>query len=214
MAIQILGQDGVSIAGVDATKKAMRVSLNPMEVLAWQSLGARSGLITGIAALGPLFSFRNISANLVTIRRVGAGFMTTTAFTAAQTVDFELVVARAFAVSDSGGTAISITGSNGKHRTSLSTPTSLDARIATTAALTAGTRTLDANALGQIAGWSGAVGQGIAPTVDNLLSHTPGDHPLVLAQNEGFIVRPITALGAAGVGNFYVNMEFAEAAAY
>ena len=214
MAVQTLGADGVTLVGVDATKKAMRVSLNPMEVLAWQSLGAKSGLVTGVAAAGPLFSFRNISANPVIVRRVGAGFITTTAFSTAQIVDFWLVVARAFTVSDSGGTAISITGSNGKHRTSLAIPTSVDARIATTAALTAGTRTLDANAFGQIAGWSGAVGQGIAPTVDNLLSHTPGDHPLVLAQNEGFIVRPVTALGPAGVGNFYVNMEFAEAAAY
>ena len=140
--------------------------------------------------------------------------MTTTAFTAAQAVDYGLTIARAFTASDTGGTAVAITGNNLKARTSLASPLSVDCRIATTAALGAGTKTLDANSIGVVAGWAGAVGAGISPTPNNLLQHDPGDHPVVLAQNEGLNILNLTAMGAAGVGFFYVNLEFAEAVSY
>jgi hypothetical protein len=148
------------------------------------------------------------------VRRVGAGFVTTTAFTAAQQVELGLLLARNWTVADSGGTVIALTGNNGKHRTSLGTPTSIDCRIATTAALTGGTRTVDANTIGQQAGWSAGAGVTIPPSPDNLLQHAAGDYPLVLTQNEGFFVVNLFAMGAAGVGKAYVNFEFAEVAGY
>lgn len=198
---------------VDATMKAARVSIRPAEVLGWQSVGVQSGAIATVAANGPVFSLRNISTKLIIIRRVGIGFIATTGFTAAQKLDFGLTVARNFTASDSGGTAIAFTGSNGKHRTSLGTPSSLDARIATTAALTAGTRTLDTNALAMIGGYAAALGVGaiIAPALNNMFTHDAGDYPLVLAQNEGLILSPLTTMGAGGAGNLFVNLEFAEA---
>jgi hypothetical protein len=92
----------------------------------------------------------------------------------------------------------------------------MDCRISTTGALTAGTRTLDSNNLGQIGGFAATTTTGvvIAPTSNNLFAHDPGDHPLVLAQNEGFIIQNLTAMGAAGVGRLYVNLEFAEASSF
>ncbi len=170
--------------------------------------------MTGLVAGAAIFSFRNMSANPVLVRRVGLGFVTTTAFTTAQIMSFGLVAARSFTASDSGGTAIALTGSNAKHRTMLATPTSLDCRVATTAALTAGTRTLDANNLAVMAGWSGGAGVTIAPALNNLLSHDTGDYPLVLAQNEGLVIANLTAMGAAGVGVATVAIEFAEASAF
>ena len=207
---KLLGAGGVNQMEVDGGFKAARVSLRPPEILGWYALGAQSGLLTGAVANSAVFSFRNISANPIMVRRVGAGFIATTAFTAAQRVDLGLQVARAFTASDTGGTAIALTGNNAKVRTSLATLTSVDARIASTAALTAGTKTLDTNHLAQIGAWVGAVGGGIAPAANNLLSHDPGDHPLVLAQNEGFNIMNLTAMGAGGVGILYVNLELAE----
>jgi hypothetical protein len=148
------------------------------------------------------------------VRRVGVGFITTTAFTTAQQVDYGLMVARSFTASDTGGTAITITGNNCKHRTSLATPTSLDMRISSTGALTAGTKTLDTNHLAQIGQWSGAAGAALQPAQNNLLSHDTGDYPLILAQNEGINVMNLTAMGAAGVIKAYVNIELAEASSY
>lgn len=205
---------GTVTSEVDATMKALRATIRPQEVSAWLSIGARSGALTGAAANTALFSFRNISANLIIVRRVGIGFVTTTAFTAAQEVAFGLLVARAFTASDTGGTPVAFTGSNAKHRTSLGALTSADCRISAAAALTAGTKTLDANTLGVAGLWSGAAGAALNPAPDNLLSHNTGDYPLVLAQNEGFNIMNLVALGAGGVGTLYVNAELAEAQSY
>jgi hypothetical protein len=214
MAIQVLGNDAASILGIDATFKAARMSIRPAECLAWASVGAQSGAITGVTANANLFSFRNLSANPVLIRRVGLGFILSTAFSAAQLVDFGLFVARSFSASDSGGTAITISGSSGKHRTSLGQLSSIDCRIATTGALTAGTRTVDANPLSQLGVWGTGIASAIAPALDNLFSHDAGDYPLLLAQNEGFLIQNITAFGATGAGRMYVNFEAAEVTAY
>lgn len=215
MAIQTQGTTG-NVMEVDTVFKAARMSLRPAEVLGWYSIGAQSGLITGVAANGALFSFRNLAANPIIVRRIGVGFTCTVGFTGAQVLDWGLNIARAFSASDTGGTAIAVTGSNTKHRTSLATPTSIDCRIATTGALTAGTKTLDTNTVAQVGAFAAAstVGVMVQAAPNNLLSHDAGDYPLVLAQNEGFNILNLAAMGAAGVGKFYVNMEFAEAASY
>lgn len=204
---------GIS-AFIDNLHKALRVSIKPNESLGWNSIGAQSGLLTTVAANEAVFSFRNISANPIIIRRVGVGFLCSTPFTAAQKVDFGLMIARAFTVSDTGGTAIALTGNNAKHRTSLGTPTSVDMRIATTGALTAGTKTLDANTVGMVGAWVPAAGTIVNAAQDNLLSHAAGDHPIILAQNEGINIQNLTLMGAAGIGTLYVNIEFAEVASY
>lgn len=210
----IQGATSGNPAEVESLFKNLRVGVFPISNNGWYSIGAKSGAITTIAANGALFSLRNISANPIMVRRIGVGFITTTAFTTAQILDWSLFVARNFTASDSGGTAIAMTGNNAKHRSSLASPTSLDVRIAAAAALTAGTRTLDANALAQIATWSGGQGASLTPSPDNLFSHNTGDYPLILAQNEGLIITNNTLMGAAGVGNFFVNMEFAEVTSY
>lgn len=214
MAIQLLGQDGTTVIAADATFKAQRVTLRPAEVLGWYSVGAKSGAATGVAANGSLFSLRNLASNPLMIRRVGVGFILTTAFTTAQIIELGLIFARSFSASDTGGTAIALTGSNTKARTSLATPTSLDCRIATTGALTAGTKTKDANQLAVQSAWGTGIGAGITPALNNLWSHDAGDYPLILAQNEGINIDNLTLMGAGGVGTLYVNIEFAEVTSY
>jgi hypothetical protein len=201
-----------AITGVDSTHKALRASIRPVEVLGWQSIGAQTGLITGIAAGGSIFTLRNASANVLLIRRVSVGAIITTAFTAAQKVDFALAVARAFSANDTGGTTIGFTGNNCKHRTSLTTLNAVDCRISTTTALGAGTRTVDVNRLGNVGFWAGAVGAQLPQTA--LLTHDTGDYPLVLAANEGLLITNETLMGATGVAVAYVNVEFGEAATF
>lgn len=216
MAVGLIGADGATLVAADATMKALRASLRPPESLAWLSVGARSGALAGASGDTAVFSFRNLSANQVIVRRVGVGFVCTTGFTGAQQIAFGLKVARAFSASDTGQTAIALTGNNCKNRTSLATLTSVDCRISTTAALSAGTKTLDTNDLASVGGWAAAATAGviIAPSLANLLSHDEGDYPLVLNQNEGFNIMNLIALGAGGAGTLYVNMEVAEAAAF
>lgn len=201
-------EGGVSgaLQEVDAAHLAGRQSLWPIPAVAWNSFALRSGLLTGVAADAPVLSFRNLSSNQILVRKVQLGFVTTTAFSAAQMLDFGLYVARAFTVSDSAGLAVTLTGDTSSHRASLAPLTSADLRIADAAALTAGTRTLDAARIGQVAGWSGAVGESIPKQV----LFEPTSYPLIIAQNEGFVINALTAMGAAGIGRLYVDVELAE----
>lgn len=213
MAIQTQGSTG-NVMEVDTAFKAARMSMRPVETLGWHSLGGQSGSLSGPAANVPLFAFRNTGLNPIIVRRVGLGFITNVAFTVPQITDFGLAFARNWTASDTGGTAIALTGSNCKHRTSLATPAGVDCRIATTPNLGNGTRTLDANYIGQQAGWSAGAGTTIPPVLNNLFQHDAGDYPLLLAQNEGIVIVNLTAFGAGGTGKLYVNMEFAEVVSY
>lgn len=70
MAIQTQGTTG-NVMEVDTAFKAARMSLRPPEVLGWYSIGASTGGLSGVVAAGSIFSFRNIAANPIIVRRVG-----------------------------------------------------------------------------------------------------------------------------------------------
>lgn len=203
-------------AEVDNAFKAARATLRPMESLAWLEVAARSGALAGAAANSAVFSLRNMSANPLIVRRLGIGWTSTTGFTVAQELAWGLMFARAFTVSDTAGTAISLAGNNCKVRTSLGALTSVDCRISAAVALTAGTKTLDTNHLGIVGAYAAATTAGnlLPPSNNNLQQHDPGDYPLVLAQNEGINVMNLVAMGAAGVGTLTVTLEVAEALLY
>jgi len=211
MAIQLIGAGGTT-QEVDTTFQAARVSIRPEQVIGWYAFGGSSGALTGVAAAGPVFSLRNTGSNLLAIHRIQVGFVTTTAFTTAQGLVYQLFKATGFTVSDSTGTALYTAGQN-KHRTSFTNITSApDIRIAGTGALTAGTRTLDTIALGVAGGTSNAVGASLPPT--GLVTHDAGDYPIILAQNEGLVIANAIAMGAAGVIQLHVNVELSEATSY
>jgi len=214
MAIQILGQDGTTSLTVEATAQAARVIQRPPNPVGWITVAAVTGNQTLTAANGAIFSFRQIGTNPILIRKVKVGFVLTTAFTTAQRMSYGLIVARSFTASDTGGTAISITGNNMKHRTSLSTLTSVDCRIGTTAALTAGTKTLDTNQIGICEWWNGAVGATLALSDGVLFNSDSAGYPIILAQNEGINIQNLVVMGVAGVGVACVNIELAEVASY
>ena len=58
------------------------------------------------------------------------------------------------------------------------------------------------------------LGVSAASPTPSLLQHDAGDYPIVLASNEGLVITNNISMGAAGVINLYVNVEFAEATAY
>lgn len=205
---RIEGSTGI-LAEVEANTLAQRVTQRPVKALAWNSLAAVTGALTTIAANGRIFSLRNTSSNLILVRGVEIGFMTTTAFTTAQALDFGLYVARSFTVADTVGTDVSPTGNNGKHRASLATP-NVAARISATAVVSGGTLTADTVAVGMVGAGSTGLGTGLVQAPGNLFTPVPGELPLVLAANEGIIINNLTLMGAAGVVKVYVALEYLE----
>lgn len=216
MGFAIQNAGGTVVADVDTKFKALAVSIRPAEVTGWFSLADKSGAVTVINANGLVFVLRQAAATLLLVRRVGLGFIATTGFTAAQVLDFQMRISRAYTVGPTNGTALAVTGNTNKHRTSFDSPTAIDCRISTTTALTPGTRTQDTNFVGMIGAYATAAGVGaiIPPSRNNLFDHDPEDYPIVLQQNEGIEVQVTTTMGAGGVGNIYASVEFAEVTAY
>jgi hypothetical protein len=106
---------------------------------------------------------------------------------------FNLIAARSFTASDTGGVSILPSGNQNKLRTSgMGTTLLTDARISQTATLSAGTRTKDAQGPRLDRGWraqhGGCHGRQILLPYP-IFDQRPGEHPLVLAQNEGFVIR-------------------------
>ena len=83
--------------------------------------------------------------------------------------------------------------------------------IATTAANTAGTRTLDTQAMAFTQGQSTAIGTVLVQ--QPIFLHQTGDYPLILAANEGFIINNVQTMGATGVINLTVTVDWMELAA-
>jgi hypothetical protein len=219
MASQIAGFTIGNLLEVEANTKAARVTLRPEDfgALGIYSLAPSNGataMAAGLAAASPIFSFRwGNATNLALIKRVvlsaGNGV---TAF-AAGIAKFDLIAARSFSVSDTGGVAVVPSGNQNKLRTSnMGTSLLTDARISQTATLTAGTRTLDANALASI---TAGIPNTAGATIINpfaMIDQRPGEHPLVLAQNEGFVIQ--ATVPATGVWFFSVKVDWVEIATY
>jgi hypothetical protein len=217
MAIIQSGADSTLLT-VDPSFKSARVTIKPDELTGAYQLSLASGALTTVAAstasAGTLFSFRYApgTSNVCVVKRVSVGWVQTTAFGAAQQMGLGLFVARGFSGADSGGTAATLSGDNQKMRTSLATTGVSNINVGTTAALTAGTRTLDAQPLGAAYFWVPGVGTQLVNT--ELLAYDVNDYPLVLANQEGFCIQNLILMGATGVGTLVVNVEWFEASAY
>ena len=221
---QLQGNGG-TVAEVDGTNfRAQRVSARPLD---HGALGAYSvGLVTGVipAALttnSEIYQFRWADATrLCVIRRIRIGAaVSTTMFAAGVPMQLDLARASAWTVAGSGGTRITMS-TNSRRRTSMgsSLVTANDIGIATTAALTVGTKTLDGLSLTQQVAacpTTGSLNGTIWPPGTSLWTADVGDsdHPLVLAQNEGFVIR-CAAVPGVGTWQLSCNVDWAEVTAY
>jgi len=225
MPFQIQGFGG-TVAEVDGTTfRALRVTTRPVDYgsLGYYRMSQISGtMAAALAANAEMYQFRWTDATrlaVVFLIDISAG--QNVAASAAAIVSFEAVIARAWTVDGSGGTAATITGNNGKLRTSMGTMLAGAMRISTTAGLTAGTKTLDTQGISNVAF---GIGTGAITTSNSLIicplrslldAGPPNMHPIVLAQNEGWIVKngPVI-FPAAMTWNFGVTHAWAEVASY
>ena len=196
-------------------------------VRASKRLVVSSGAVTTIAArtatAGYLLTMRwsSTAANCY-IKYVGAKFTLTTAYGTAQETGCDLILARSYTASATGGTAIDV-GSTVADTNNLDVGfnTSLFAanscRVASTSAITAGTQTLDANPIGVLSGWSAAIGDKVPLATSGghdgfgvLFSARQTGAPIKLAADEGIVVRNLILMGATGVGRWDFCVEWDE----
>jgi hypothetical protein len=220
---------------VDLTHKAARVSARPLDHVLQQHVGghyrlaARSGILTGagIIADAPLFSLRWSSAQLqFVLLYLEAYLLPTVVFTAAQELGIAGILASGFTAPDSAGTAILPGTSNRTRRNGMSISQVADMRIGSVTLLTAGTRVLDANDFIAGSGVANVVNAAAGTAYVNPSGGEPpfgfryqprvteGEHPIVLAANEGLIIRNKIAFPAAGAATLIVNIGWAEVPQY
>jgi hypothetical protein len=214
----------------------MSIAKNPPRELAgdYTLLGSHrlvcsTGAVTTIAArtatAGQLFQFRWPSSTSARcfVRYVGAKFTLTTAYGTAQETGCDLIVARSFTVNGTDGTAVDV-GSTVTDTNKLmenfsdSLITAGCVRVATTAAITAGTHTLDANPIGILSDWSTGIGStvplatsGAGSSFGTLFDARAKDAaPIILKQDEGLLARNLVLMGATGVGRWDFCIEWDE----
>lgn len=215
MAINLIGAAG-AVAEVDPTFDALRASLRPAEAQGVFRLGKISGLTTGLAANGVLFTLRNPDASkLIILQYLKVRAAVITGFTAAQEIAFDVLPHRSWTVAPSGGTAVAINQNNLKKRTALSVSIA-DIRIATTGVLTLGTATADAETIMAGTGKTLAAAATVQDVaIEEEYDATGGsEYPIVLAQNEGLAVRNTVLLGAGGTVRWAITAGWLENPTY
>lgn len=219
---RVLGKDGASQLAVDPVHFAARTSDRPMELGATGGafgLGVVSGVMAaGLAGNAEIFQARWVHASFVCLLRSirFSAWRNTTAFTVGMAT-FEARMARGWTVDGGAGTAIVMSTANtNKKRTSLAISKFSDTgvRQSATAALTAGTKTLDANPFATC----GCFVSSAAVTVELNYLIPPGtvlwqrdtsdEYPFEMVTNEGFVIR--ATVPATGTWAWALQFEWAE----
>lgn len=222
MPIEIIGSTGYEL-DTDAAG-AVKYVARPTDSTGFghYTYGGFTGVLpAALGANSEIFQFRWSDATRVCVIneiKISA-CVTTTFFAAGVPVQIDLVKSTGWTVAGTLGTAISPAALL-KKRTSMSSSlvASGDARIATTAALGAGTKTLETLSLATLLApgpiTASLNGQIIAPgTILYRGEIGDGQHPLVLAQNEGFSIRSV-AVPATGTWQAAISIDWTESANY
>lgn len=217
MPVQIIGFTSANIAEVDANTKALRASLRPEDYGARGafSLAGASGLMSaGLAGGSDIASFRwgATAPASALIKRIRFSMGASATGFAAGVAIFKLFRATSFSISPSSGTSLLPSAAENRLKSSAAATLLTAFNISSTGALTTGTRTLDTNPMGVVvAGVPVTAGQNIVPPTDLFLA-PPGEFPLMLQNNEGFVLQatvPITGTWSFGISVQWI--EFADA---
>lgn len=171
-------------------------------------ISAVTGIIAaGLSAASEIFQFRwaPTTSGLIAVvdSIIVSAAATGTAF-AAGLGQINLMTCTGYTAAGSGGDAVTLTTANGKRRTAHAV-TQATARVATTAALTAGTQTqLPTPLAGVTIGCPAVAGQQILPPFD-FLYRGGARYPLVLANEEGFQIEATVP----GTGTWTASIQVA-----
>src|SRR5258706_9636035 len=225
---KLLGRDGTSqgriAKGGNLYVETRTPGINDAAYLGSYGLSVVTGtLAAALAASAVVYSARwGDATKIAVITSLRARLLPLTPWTAATLSDsssFDCFLGRTFTASHTGGTALTLTGSSFKRRNSFSSTAFTDLRIATTAALGGGTITLDAHPFcaslrkANRVNSAAATEEVIVPQIDGLdinFNTVNGDHPIILVQNEGVVIRNRTVWPAAGTGILLVEMNWNE----
>src|SRR5262249_5568727 len=129
----------------------------------------------------------------------------TTQFGALGIASFDAFIARQYTSEDTGGLLAALSGSTGKLRSSFQT-TNVHMRVSDTAALSAGTRTLDAHPFENITTNVTTVANTVF--LNNQTLFADFDHPIMLTNQEGIVIQ--TNMPGTGTWSFNLTAVWDE----
>lgn len=224
MGLQIIDSNGVAWKMDGSLFNAGRVTNKPIDcgALGSYTYGGFTGILpAALAANSEIFQFRWADATrFAVIRKIRiSAAVSTTFFAAGVPLQIDLVKSTGWTVAGTLGTGLTPAALL-KKRTSMGATlvATGDMRIATTAALGAGTKTLEGLSLSSIAAAApitASLNGTIIPPGTILWQAEIGDgeHPLVLAQNEGISIRSV-AVPATGTWTAGITIDWTEVTAY
>jgi hypothetical protein len=212
--IQSGASDSVIVNIGEAAAKGLHNIAKPQDygTLGHYAVSVQTGSIgAGSAANSELLQLRWTDSTRVCVitEIVCNGMVAFTAF-AAGSITLNATICRSWSGDGSGGTPITLTGDTNQLRASMGASLMGSARVSTTAALTAGTKTIDSQPIGMITSHSSGGVASATPIIGSIYLPTPqlykcdiasGEHPITLVQNEGLIIRstvPATGVWVAG----------------
>jgi len=206
-----------SLAEVDQTHLAQRITGRPMHVGARGSYswGGVTGILpAALAANSEIFQFRFVHASFLCLLRSVriCAAVTTTAFAAGVPIGLEMRNALAWTGQGTGGTRITWGTDDAKKRASFGTTVlgANDVAIATTAALGAGTKTLNGVACAHIIAQPGTLVTAFVPPGTVLWQRdTAEEYPFLYENQQGFVIRSVEVPGT-GTWKCAVHVEWSE----
>jgi hypothetical protein len=223
MANQLQGLSGVTWDNAVGGMRAMRVDQRCPDYGALgvyrKAMQNTAGVSWSAAGTFVLTSFRWANAsNLCAVRRITIDGLSYagTVFAAADMPNIKLFPARSFTVDTTGAGSGTFSGNTGKMRTSMGTTLAGPMTIAaSTTFVTGGTYTLDTDPIGQFAFTVNGTSTNapIVGQIDMLSQFEGNEMPLVLAQNEGFVLQFTTA-ATSGSLNYGMTVYWTELASY
>lgn len=183
-------------------------------------IAMQSGTIAAsLTANQELFQFRYVTAasRVCLVHSIKVSAAMDVAASAAALLALRATIARSWSGIGSGGTRATLTTNNAKMRTAHATSEVNDIGMATTGGLTAGTKTLDAQDFGSVA-YSALTGAITTDVRGTLVPATflfandvaPMAFPLILATQEGFVIRSGSAHPAGMTWHLSVEVAWSE----
>jgi len=161
-------------------------------------------------------SAQNVFQKLCMVTQVECSWQIVTTFTSAQTISFGLFKVATFTTAATGGGyQATFTNTNIGKFDSLYATTNFASSggiwMSSATALSGAVGTIDTYPMRYFTGLVNTQGVGISsPFVPFAMGNDPNSQALFLRQNEGFVIQAIDTLGAGGVLDFFVNVEWIE----
>lgn len=201
---------------VESAYNSARVTLFPRTVVGSYLVSTATGSIAAsTAANSVLWTMKNNSTNVIVVRQITLGLQITTGYTKGSLRLSAYATRTSFTQGTTNATLQTLSGNNGKKRTSHSSTTAVMYACTTTGISGDSASNEDttpfATAMFDL---TAAISTQPLDGMTVLYQADPSEFPFILDPGEGIRIKNPTAFAATGVANLIVNIDYDEVTTY